>query len=447
MAGSAVALAFLLGESPVDAKDPDLPTGPALATELERPREEPGRRPVCSFRQPVCVHAGPRVAPLAVLGVLDDLERASGTLAGAVGAPRPLPDGKRGGTPAFDVYLVPARALGNAAVLARTGRDAPAPASLDRASSFGLLRDDLPPGCLRRNLVARTLASAVGWGIDAGDEPHAREANAAYLAELAAPCGSATAELIDDFQAHPERGLIAPGGDGPDAAAVALPWFFDRALGQGAPGSVPIALAIIAGQRSPAGSTRWENEPDLFDALGGVAAARTPPVTLGDLWIDFAVSRLFMGERDDGVHFPESSFAGTFGRVRFDWSVTYDSLPRRLSPERPIDPSGSSFVWIDLARAPKGARLAFRMEWEAPVPFRWALVRVRPDGSEASRVLVTPQQKATSADKNLDDLDGLAGVAVVAVNVGDLRLDDPFDPDIAPYEPHSYVLTIAKGLP
>jgi hypothetical protein len=89
----------------------------------------------------------------------------------------------------------------------------------------------------------------------------------------------------------------------------------------------------------------------------------------------------------------------------------------------------------------------FRIEWEAPVPFRWALVRVASDGTEASRVLVTPQQKATFTEKNLDALDGLAGVAVVGVNVGDLALDDPFDPDHAPYEPHSYVLTVAAETP
>jgi hypothetical protein len=74
-------------------------------------------------------------------------------------------------------------------------------------------------------------------------------------------------------------------------------------------------------------------------------------------------------------------------------------------------------------------------------------VRIRADGTEASRVLVAPQQRSTSAEKNLDDLANLAGVAVIGVNTGDLRLDDPFDPDIAPYEPHSYVLTVAAGSP
>ncbi|HEX9297643.1 MAG TPA: hypothetical protein VF881_17495, partial [Polyangiaceae bacterium] len=220
-------------------------------------------------------------------------------------------------------------------------------------------------------------------------------------------------------------------------------WYLDVALGVGWPARVPFALAEIAAQRTPTGTFRWRNEPDVFDALRGTLKARKPPLSIDDLWLEFATARLFMGARDDGLHFPESAFLGSFGRIRFEWSLPYVSLPRRVSPDRPIDPSGATYVWIDLSGAPRGTRLAFRAEWEPPVLFRWALVRIRSDGSEASRVLIVAQQKATSAERNLEDLDGLAGVAVVGVNIGDLRLDEPFDPDEAPYEPHAYVLTVA----
>jgi hypothetical protein len=224
---------------------------------------------------------------------------------------------------------------------------------------------------------------------------------------------------------------------------LAVPWYVDLALGAGTPGSVPTGLEVIGAQRTAGGSWLWSNEPDLFDALRGTLKARTPPITIDDFWMDLAIARLFMGTRDDGVHFGESASTGSFGRIRFDWSLPYASLPRRVSPDRPIDPSGSTFIWIDLSGAPKGARLAFRLEWEGPVPFRWALVRIDREGREVSRVMITPQQKATLAEKNLDVLDDLAGVALVGVNVGDLRLDDPFDPDATPYEPHGYVVTVA----
>jgi hypothetical protein len=453
----AVALAIVVGASqgaasggdagsPPDDFAPGLPIGPFFPSAIERPQDESRRPPACSFSQPVCVHAGGDVGAATVLGALADLERAAGALSAGVGLPRPLEDGVLGGSSAFDLYLVAPSATSLAGAWETTARDEPKPGPLDRASAFALLRADAPAGCVRRHLVARAVAGAVHWGIDAGEDPAMRESVAAYLAELVVPCGAVTAGLVDDFQAHPERALSAPGDAGP-SVGMALPWYLDMTLGSSAPGSLPIALAFLGAQRTPAASLSWNNEPDAFDVLRGVLKAKTPPLALSDLWVDFAVARLFMGSRDDGVHFAESASLGSFGRVRFDWSIAYASLPRRVSPERPIDPTGSTYVWIDLRGAPHGARLSLRMEWETPVIFRWVLVRVRPDGSEASRVLVTSQQRSSSADRNLDDLDGLAGVAIIGINTGDLRLDDPFDPDVAPYEPHGYVLTVAAGAP
>jgi hypothetical protein len=425
----------------------EIPSGSRFASSVPRPMDEPGVRPACSIDYPVCVHAGRKVSNAAVLGALADLEHAEALLTRGMGLPAPLEDGKLGGSPAFDLYLVPPGSIDEAtkplaSELVLTARDDVLPAPIDRASSFALLRQDLPPGCMRKNVITRALASAMGWRIDAAEDPAVRESNAAYLAELVAPCGVVTNELVDDFQSHPERAVVSPGNAGP-ASGVVLPWYLDLTLGGSRPGSVPTALGIIASQRTPAGSWLWNNEPDLFDALRGSLKARTPPITIDDLWMELSIARLFMGTRDDGVHFAESASTGSFGRIRFDWNLAYASLPRRVSPERPIDPSGATYIWIDLAGAPKGARVAFHLEWEAPVPFRWALLRIDQEGREASRVMITPQQKATSAEKNLDALDGLAGIALVGVNVGDLRLDDPFDPDAVPYEPHGYVVTVA----
>lgn len=427
--------------TPTSGADPYLPTGPVYFSAVRRPDAQ-GQKPACSFRHPVCVHARAGLSTRVVSETLTALERASAFLVDTLGMPAPIADGRSGGSPAFDLYLVPPSSSGLEGASVATARDDPDPASFDRASAFALLREDAPAGCVRTNWVARAFASASAWGVDAGETPAIRESNAAYLAELVAPCGTVTSELVDEFQSHPERALTTPGAGG-TAAAMAFPWYLDLALGSGAPGSVPVALGIVSGQRTPAGNLRWNNEPDFYDALRAMLKARTPPSTIGDFWMEFAIARLFMGTRDDGVHFAESAFIGAAGRIRFDWSVPFASLPRRLSPERAIDPTGATYVWIDLRGAPEQARLVFRVEWEAPVPFRWALVRVGNDGAEASRVLITPQQKATSAEKNLDGLDGLSGVALVGVNVGDLALDDPFDPDHAPYEPHGYVLTVA----
>jgi hypothetical protein len=445
--GSAVASspAAVAPVAPTGGADPYLPTGPAYFSAIRRP-QDPGRAPACSFRQPVCVHARRGVSSAVMLATLTELERASALLVDTLGLPAPLLDGRAGGTSAFDLYLVPPSSAALAGAPVAAARDEPDPAPFDRSSAFGLMREDAPAGCVRTNWGARAFAAASSFAIDAAETSAVRDGNAAYLAELVAPCGTVTTELIDDFQSRPERAITSPGRAGL-AGGLALAWYVDVSLGRGAPGIVPTALGVISGQRTRAGSLQWDNEPDFFDALRSTLKARSPSSTLADFWIEFAIARLFMGSRDDGLHFPETAFAGSGGRIRFDWRVPYGSLPRRVSPERPIDPTGATYIWIDLEGAPANARLVFRAEWEAPVPFRWALVRVGADGAEVSRVLITPQQKATSAEKNLDALEGLAGVAVVGINIGDLALDDPFDPDHTPYEPHSYVLTIAADAP
>ena len=239
---------------------------------------------------------------------------------------------------------------------------------------------------MRKNLVARAFASASQWGLDAAEDPAVRESNAAYWAELVAPCGQVTTSLVDDFQAHPERGLLTASESSGGAVNMALPWYLDVTMGKGS-SSLPLALAHLGRQHTPSGAWEWTNEPDLLDALRGSLKMRTPPKAIADLWLEFAVARLFMGGRDDGVHFPETAFAGAFGKIRFDWSISYGSLPRRITPTLPIDPTGSTYVWLDLQGAPSGARVAFRMQWEEPVPFRWAFVRIKNDGSEDGRIL------------------------------------------------------------
>jgi len=435
-----------------------IPVGPPYPTLLARPTDTPLAG--CSFARPLCVHAPAGTDAEVMRTALADLEQADAALVHVLGLPRPLSDGALGGGPGFDLYLVDRvvsadwqPAAGEAVQLDRwcvTGRDDPRAIGWDRASAFTLLdRMAAPPasgGCVRKNLVARGYASAIRLGIDAAESVESREAAAAYLAGMVAPCPTVSAELIDDFQAHPERALTRSGDVAGPAAAMAFHWFVDFALGAGAPGVLSTALLAIGSQKTPASSLRWFDEPDPFDALRGALSAKQPPKTAGDLLLDFAVARLFFGDRDDGTHL-DSGWAGSFGRVRFEWSTPWRSLPRRLAPSRPVDPTGSTYLWIDLTGAPAGASLAMHVEWEPPVVFRWAVVRVKRDGSEASRVLVTAQERSTFAERNVEHLEGLAGLAIVGTNVGDIDLTHPFDPDETPYEPHGYVLTLAAGAP
>jgi hypothetical protein len=442
-----------------DAATDSVPVGPAYPTLLSRPSDTPVVG--CSFTRPLCVHAPSGTQSTVLRAALADLEKADAALVQALGLPRPLADGSLGGGPGFDLYLVDRLAIFDWQPPSQeplrldrwcaTGRDGPRPMAWDRSSAFGLIdrRVAAPASgsCVQKNLVARAYASAIRLGIDTAESVASRDAAAAYLAEIVAPCATVSSDLIDDFQAHPDRALTRAGDDGGPAVAMAFHWFLDQKLGAGAPGALPTALLTLGPQRTPPSGWQWLDEPDLFDALRGSLSARTPPTTVGDLLLDFAVARLFIGDRDDGMHLPGSGWAGSFGRVRFEWSIPWTSLPKRLAPLRPVDPTGSTYIWIDLAAAPAGIRLALRAEWEPPVVFRWTVVRIKPDGSEASRLLLTPQERSTSAERNIDNLEGLAAVAIVGTNVGDISLSHPFDPDEAPFEPHGYVVSLAAVAP
>lgn len=455
-------------------EDPPAPQGPPLFTVSGEDTDNPPRpdrletpRMVCSTDRPVCVHGAAALAGESLAAPLASLERAFDRLVRVLGLPSPLADGPRGGGPQFDLYIAPSvrarvdtaspghpgsaappRARPNARVL--VGRDPLLPLPLDRASAFGLLPRLPPPGCELDHEVATALAAAIELGIDAGEQPAIRGAIAEHLADIVAPCEERRLAELDAAQRAPERALTSPLGaqssDVPPPLAAGPPLFFeylDAAWNAAAPGALPIALAALSSQKSPPDAIRFHNEPDLWDALRANLAARVPPLSVGDFLLDFAIARAFMGSRNDGEHLLGDGWSGSFGRVRFEWAISFQSLPRRLAPRAPIDPTGSSYVWIDLRGAPPGARLALRAEWEPPTAFRWAVVRVGADGREASRVLVTPEQRASSAERNVDGLDGLSGLIVVGVNVGDLGLMHPFDPDETRYEPHGYVLTLA----
>ena len=126
--------------APTSGADPYLPTGPPYFSAVRRP-DERGQVQACSFRHPVCVHArrGPARGGRA-RERLTELERASALLVDTLGLPAPLADGRAGGSPAFDLYLVPPE-LDASSTGHRSRRRAtsPDPAPFDRASAFAVL--------------------------------------------------------------------------------------------------------------------------------------------------------------------------------------------------------------------------------------------------------------------------------------------------------------------
>lgn len=416
------------------AESPQATLGREAAAHRERPSGALLER-ACSFEEAVCVHGAVGVSAGALGATLRHAEGAL-RVQRALGIPPPLPDGLFGGSPALDIYVMPGSEAPFVSIDAemRIGR-------FDRSSAFLILP---PPDswdfCEARFRTARAVAEASLMGLDAGAEGGILRMAASYLASLGGPCAPIEMPAIDAFQRFPERAITEPPIEGFFDGAFLFPWYLDEAYGTGRPGSVIVGLIAVAAQRTPPGAWNFHNEPDVFDALRPVVRERG--VTLDDVLLDFTVARAFLGSRSDEGHLTDAARLGDSGRPRFEWSVPYSSLPRRLAPLRPIEPTGATYIWLDLEGAPAGAELTFAADWELDVLFRWALVKVDKSGREAGRVTVGGVFGSTHAEKTVVGLANLAGLLVVGVNTGSMDRSRPFDPDEGPFMPRSYTVTL-----
>jgi hypothetical protein len=389
----------------------------------------------CSFEEPVCVHGPSGVSPASLGATLRHAERALRALR-ALGLPPPLPDGLLGGRPALDIYVIPGAEPPFAAADLET-----LSGPFDRSSAFILLPPPEPwDPCEGRLRTAIAVAEASFMRLDAGAEAGVVRMASSSIASLVSPCSSMEIPAIDAFQKAPERALTEALPASPLGGALLFPWYLDDAYGTGRPAALITALLAVAAQRTPPGSWVFHNEPDAFDALRLVLRDRGS--TLGDLLLDFTVARAFIGSRSDEGHLTDVARFGDAGRVRFEWSVPFASLPRRLAPLRPIEPTGATYIWLDLEGAPAGFGLTFVADWELDVLFRWALVKVDKSGREVSRVTVPGIFGSTHVEQTVVGLDNLAGVLIAGVNTGSMDRSRPFDPDEGPFTPRSYTVTL-----
>lgn len=367
---------------------------------------------------------------------LDSLERAYIRLVDVLELPAPRPDDGRGGTDALDLYLTDEdRAL-------HVQADGPLPVFWDQSAAFcsvGALHAEDE----RERLSSLCVAEAIALGLDAAESPALRRAYATYLWWL---MGSPTARdwaAIDDRQTQPERAINASDSGALAAEGAALFFEYLDARASGAPAGAFATSLLAAGIAKTAPSARaWDNEPDAFDVLRHTLDER--PLRMASLASDFATSRAFLGSRDDGTYWPWLMWAGDFGRIRYDWRLDFSTLPRRVAAQRPIDPTGSVYVWVDLQGAPAGTTLGVQGQWEAPVAFVWELVRVSKEGAQLSRVDVPFQTRATSFEQTVTQLDGAAALLIVGTNMGGVDLEHPFDPDLSPYEPSGCTIYVAR---
>ena len=408
--------------------DPRLPVGAEI---VARPRPAAGV-PACSFRAPVCVHPAPGVAPAAVLESLDALEQSFDKLVGALELPPPLADGGRGGSDALDLYLVPsdrtARGFERVAVWSEPRRFG----GFDSAPGFCVASADA--GILAERAATLCLGEAIALRLDPAETPHTRRAFATELWWLTGSPTNLDFEAVSAVQRAPHRALgereLSPRSEG---AALFFD-FLETYLGVGEPGSLSAALFAASAQTTPADSPVWHNEPDAFDVI--LHTLDESEHKMAGLLGELAVARAFGGDRDDGQHPLPLGWAGTFGDPTFDWILSLSKLPKRVRLS-PVEPTGAAFVWLDLDAPTAGKTLAFQAEWEPPAEFRFQLVKLDGDGNEMGRVDVPFQERERKVEARIVDLAGARAVVVVGTHLERVDLDHPFDPDVAPFEPHS----------
>ena len=457
VATAAGMLRSLGNASPAYAQDDEPETVAPPDTGVPGPRINYAERPAiphetkaCSMRVPVCVHAS-AAASGAVLAVLSSAERAWETLSGSL---RLAPPDVDPDDLAYHVYLVEGAAQRGITQLA--ARDVRS--RIDRGRAFTVLDANVRAGCQLDALVAREIARAVVYRLAPATAEGIARAQTTYLAQLIVPCATAFAiGEVQAFQSRPERavadarapeiGTSAEDGDGPsggpfiDGAFVfwaRIDWAYGRT-----PGAIVMASWALGATTTDIGARRWHDEPDAFDILRiSFKNALSTGSTIHDLLLDTAIARAFLGSADDGLHQVELRTLGDAARVPLDWNLPWPAAPKRVAPRVPVQPTGASYVIVNRAGAPPGARLRVEIVWEEHALFRWAFVKLDAKGRELGRVAIPARERATEAQMTLVDLDGVDRIMLVGVNVGDPAYR--FDPDDEVWEPHSWLLTLAS---
>lgn len=423
---------LLGGDAPIPKQkivtDPRLPRGAAFETR-DRPAESSR---VCSLSRPVCAHGGAAVTHGALLGALDALELAFDRLTVGLGLPRPLDDQGRGGSDHFDMYLSAPDRTTPGFERVRTFPDTPRPGGFDRASGFcTAMADD---AALIERAATLCLGEAIALALDPAETPHLRRAFATELWWTVGLPTSFDFEAIEAVQRRPTRALATRELSADSEGSALLFDYLELKLGAGDPGTLSASLFSASVQSTPADATSWHNEPDVFDVIRHTLDESEPRVA--ELWGDLAVRRAFLGARDDGDHWPELAWSGEYGAVNVDWDLAWKTLPRRVRVT-PVEPSGAVVVRLDLAGMPAGVPLGFQAEWEPPAQFHWTLVRLGSDGIELGRLVVPFQSRETKVEARLVNLADTKVVLAVGTHIERVDVEQPFDPDVAPFEPHA----------
>ncbi|MDH5672272.1 MAG: hypothetical protein OEZ06_08990 [Myxococcales bacterium] len=386
---------------------------------LPRPPEQPLR--LASMRWPLWVHAAKNLDPERVEAVLGALEYTLDWL-DAHGWPLPYPDGGRGQSPGFDVYLAPGAARG-----ASAGLDAPIEWSgLDAAATFAVIDADGSRERVER-CASAALVQAILLGLDPAEAEHARIASSELVLRTMGHADGCDVALEADPRA-PETPQAGIWGDGEARLAATVAWLDAVSRRHdGHSGDFIRDVWQLARQRSDSGD-ELRASPSLLEAFDRALANAGESLERS------------IADAAAGWLMTHSQYHRTVASTRhtIDWS----RLPRHLPvSEPPLGDFGSATFAIETPGAAEGDRLEVWLRAESDA--RWALwaLRVAADGRELGRVS-SPPRRGGRAFLPVELSAGTAGVRFLVIKYPkrrDGQLGEPGDLE------HYFKLIVDRG--
>lgn len=400
------------------------PVGPVI----ERPI---GALRSCDRLAPVCVHAAGAVPVEALSAARVAFAAAYGLVVDTLRVPPPLLDGPRGGDPRLDVYVVSRgtmvpRMVDGLAV----GRD-PLDPLLDRdaASAFLVVDEEVvrAGSCALSAIAARGVVRASTTGLDVAESEVVVDGFARRIAEVVAPCPELERSAFAELQARPWRAITASPA-GPQLIARTLDVQRGSGFGAIVPGVLSMAVnhhgIVVPAEDDELGPAHFHDDPSVFDVLASSLADAGS--SLDAMFLDVAVAR-----------------ATSAVAPAWEWTVPVSTLPRRFAVRRGVEPTGMTFVRVELDVPPAGDAIEMDLAWEGGSRFAWRVLKLDSAGKIAGEVPVPPLETTRKITIEARHLSGVRAIVLCGVNLGDPGR--PWRPTEPPSPAHGYELGIFAG--
>ena len=350
---------------------------------------------------PVAVHATSNVPERTIQHTLAALEFAYSALQ-TQGWEHPMPDGGRGNTTAFDLYLVK-----NAPAMAAAHTDARALWSyIDRASTFTVMRSDLPMHTLR-SCVTYGYARAMLLALDPAESPSWRRETASYLSQIATG-RFGCAEGLHAQQHNAAKGWLSKNPSREGGLLMTL-------LSQthdGGSGEFIRDLWDLSSQRT------WEGKglrasPDMWMSIE--TALRLAGTPLLDSIPALSAERLLSTRIGDA-------------KPPVMWETTLIGLPKRKGCPAAIGPYGSAYARVDTSSLKSTTVLQVWLRSEYGVKWSISAIRLNEKGDDLGHMSAITQPTNPKAYLPIEIDEQTKSIWLIVTNLSS-RLPDEDTPD------------------